>query len=139
MILLLLALQFFSPTVRTFREPEVLMSGMWVSCPEDDGEYAERARVFSLKGRALFELHLGPRDEFAIFPGELDGHVAHDDERNVLGPAYHYNDLQSATGRNWSSARLGVTFNVIALPPTRPDCYSFQIRLEHTSPLLANK
>lgn len=140
MIFLLLALQFFWPTLAKDREPNVPMAGAWVSCPEDNGEYAERAQVFSFKGRALFELHLGPRDEAAIFPGEIDGHVAHDDPRNILGPAYHYDDIETVFGgRTWSSALLGVKFNMIALPPTRPECYAYQVLLEHTPPTLAKQ
>lgn len=139
-LLLILALQFFWPTLAKDREPDTLMAGAWVSCPEDDGEYAERAQVFSFKGRPLFEFHLGPRDEFAIFPGEIDGHTDHADPRNILGPAYHYDDLKTvAGGRTWSSAQLGVRLNVIAMPPTRPECYAYQVLLEHTTPTLAHR
>jgi hypothetical protein len=137
MALLLLLLQFYLPTPLAAREPETVMQGSWVSCPQDDGDYGEKGYVFRFKGRALFELHMGPRDEFALFAGELEEHVPHSDPSNLLGPSYHFNDIQTvAGGRNWSSAQLGVRVNVVAIPPTREECYSFILLVEKDPALL---
>lgn len=96
----------------------------------EDGDYGEKALDYKTKGVPWFEIHYGPRDEFALFAGNATEHIPHDDERNLLRPAYHYGDLQTvAGGRNWSLARLAVSLNVIALPPTQPECYSFLIKL----------
>lgn len=139
--LLLLLLQFYIPAPLVSRGPETLLEGSWVSCPLDDGSYGEKAYTFKFKGKALFELHLGPRDEFALYAGELDEDVPHTDPRNLLGPAFHYNDVPTvAGGRNWSSAQLGVHFNAIAMPPTREECYAFQVLVvKDKSPLWANR
>lgn len=131
MVPLLLLLQFYLPAPLAVRAPETLLQGSWVSCPLDDGDYAEKAYVFKFKETALFELHLGPRDEFALFPGELDEHIPHTDTANLLGPAFHFTDLPTvAGGRNWSSASLGVHVNAVAIPPSREECYAFLVLVE---------
>lgn len=137
---LLLALQLYTPTLAKDRAPEVLLEGSWISCPEGD-TYAEKAYQFKFKGAVLFELHMGPRDEFALFAGGWDDDIPHTDKRNLLGPAFHYNDVPTvAGGRNWSSMTLGVHFNAIALPPSYDDCYSFVVKLEKdTSPIWAQR
>ncbi len=141
MIGFLLALQMYIPTLAKDRGPEVLMSGSWVSCPlEDSADYAEKAYKFKFKERVMFTLHLGERDEFALFAGDVDD-IPHDSPLNLLGPAFHYNDLPTvAGGRNWSSAALGVHLNVIAIPPSREECYAYIIRMEKdASPVWANR
>jgi hypothetical protein len=133
---LLLLLQFFTPAPLVMRGLETLMQGTWVSCPEDDG-YGERATDFTPKGFPWFEIHLGPRDEFAIFAGNTPQHIPHDSPLNLLRPAYHYSDTPTAAGgRNWSSAELGVRLNVVAIPPTQEDCYAFVVLLEKDRTLL---
>lgn len=140
MIPLLIALQFFWPTLAKDREPDVLMAGTWISCPGEGNDYAERAHVFTFKGHALAEFHLGPRQEFALFAGEYEEHIPHNDPRNLLGPAYSYEDLHTvAGGRTWSSAQLGLRINVIAIPPSQVDCYAFSLKVEHTVPILAKQ
>lgn len=130
MIALWLALQFL-PAPLAQRTPDTLSEGIWQSCPIEDGDYDEKALDYkSRNGAPWFEIHYGPRDEFALFVGNTPEHLDHHDDRNLLRPAYHYGDLQTvAGGRNWSFAQLGVSLNVIALPPARPECYAFLIKL----------
>ncbi len=132
MFAFLIALQIFSPAPLAQRTPDTLSAGYWESCPMDDGsgDYHERALDYKFKGRPWFEIHYGPRDEFAIFVGNTTEHIAHDDDRNILRPAYHYNDLSTAAGgRNWSFSALGVSLNVIAIPASKPECYNFTVHL----------
>ena len=110
------------------------MAGSWSSCPLDDGsgDYGEQALTFQTAHGKIpwFEIHYGPRDEFAIFTGNTPEHIDHDDARNLLRPAYHYGDLETkAGGRNWSLARLGIALNVVRLDGSHSDCYSFYITL----------
>jgi hypothetical protein len=132
MILLLFALQVFTPAPLAQRTPDTLSAGFWESCLLDDGsgDYGEKALDYQSGGKPWFEIHYGPRDSFAIFAGNTPTHIDHDDERNLLRPAYHYNDLATSFGgRNWSFAALGISLNVIALPPSKPECYNFTIQL----------
>lgn len=141
MILFLLFAQFFTPAPLAQRGPETVAEGSWVSCPIEGGDYGERALDYKSSGHPWFEIHYGPRDEFAIFAGNTDTHIDHDDARNLLRPAYRYGDVYTrAGGRNWSIASLGITLNVVALPPSQEDCYSFVTKLSRDKrPTWANR
>lgn len=121
------------------RRPNLLLKGAYASCPmpESDGEYTELAfQHTDGRGRVIWELHLGPRDELALFLGEPLEHIAHDDPRNQLLPAYHYNDVETLKGgRNWSA--LGMHLNVVRVPGSQDDCYAFFIQVTADKPLRA--
>ncbi len=136
----LLLLQWLSTTLAD-RNPDILMSGTWTSCPGADGEYEETGRIFSLNSKPLFAMHFGPRDEVALFRGGIpDAHVDHTDASNLLGPAFHYGDLPSRTGRNWSIASLGLGISMVQIPGSVAECYSFAIRItKDPSPKLAHQ
>jgi len=128
----LIALQFFTAAPLAQRTPETIAEGIWVSCPDDsDDGYAEKALDYQTKGIPWFEIHYGPRDEFAIFAGNTPEHLSHEDARNLLKPAYHYADVATvAGGRNWSLPRLGIRLNVVRLDGSYPECYTFAIQLQ---------
>ena len=132
MVSFLLALQVFLSTPAQQREPETLLSGIWTSCPDDSPEgYSERQTEFYAKnGSGWFTLDLGPREEFAVFAGTFPQHIAHDDAANLLKPAYHYGDVATATGRNWSIASLGIHLNVVAMNQNENGCYAFLLLAE---------
>ena len=47
-----------------------ILEGNWQSCQEmATGRYGERVYDHVVNGVGQFEVHLGPRREFAIFPG----------------------------------------------------------------------
>jgi hypothetical protein len=130
MITFLLALQLFIPAPLVQRGPETLSEGTWESCQQDDGDFAEKALDYKINGKPWFEIHYGPRDEFAIFAGNTDEHIAHNDDLNLLKPAFHYDDvLTVAGGRNWSIASLGIHLNVIRLQG-HLDCYTYVTKIE---------
>ena len=59
-----------APQFTSFRsDPRTILDGHWQSCSERDGTYSERVYDHVVNGVGLFEVHLGPRNEFAIFPG----------------------------------------------------------------------
>lgn len=132
MILLLALLQFYA---MTDRRPSVILEGTWASCPDRD-TYTELAYEYRASERGSFELHLGPRDSFAIFAAPIpEAHIEHDDARNLLLPAYHYADVPTKFGgRNWSLASLGVHLNVVQLHVSFDDCYMYAIKLEKATP-----
>lgn len=136
MILLWAFLQWVSMTDRS--QPTIVLEGMWTSCPDGDG-YTERIYEYRFKDKIQWSLHLGPRDEFALFAGAApDGHVDHDDVNNRLLPAFHYDDVTTKTGRHWSA--LGVHLSVSRLPGSFEDCYSFAVKAERDPfPTWANR
>jgi hypothetical protein len=102
-----------------------ILEGNWQSCRGDDGEYSELV----YDGPA-WELHLGPRDEFAFFIGhpEDDDHTNKDNKFS----AYHYKDVEAlAGGRNWSvdAGRYHLVFNAILAGGSRDECESYFIKL----------
>src|SRR5207247_601611 len=78
-VLALLALLVARPAspqlFRSFStDPRNILEGNWQSCRESDGRYSERVYDHVVNGVAQFEVHLGPRYEFALFPGVQDAH-----------------------------------------------------------------
>ena len=64
-----------------------ILEGNWQSCQETStGGYAERVYDHVVNGVPQFEVHLGPRREFAIFTGVQDEHREHDSDANLLKP-----------------------------------------------------
>lgn len=110
-------------------QPRVVFDGIFMSCPDEDS-YTERAFEYVVGKQTVWALHMGPRDEFALFAGAVpDDHVDHADARNRLAPAYHYGDLQTAVGgRSWSA--LGAHVNIVQIPGSHEDCYYFAIKVE---------
>jgi len=58
-------------------DPRHILEGNWQSCRDRDGQYAERVYDHLVNGVPLFEVHMGPRREFAIFKGVQDEHRDH--------------------------------------------------------------
>src|SRR5437762_1894813 len=46
-----------------------IVEGNWQSCREADGRYSERVYDHVINHEGRFELHMGPRREFALFKG----------------------------------------------------------------------
>ena len=63
-----------------------ILEGSWQSCQESDGRYTERVYDHVVNGVAQFEVHMGPRNEFAIFQGVQDQHRDHASPANLLTP-----------------------------------------------------
>lgn len=112
------------------------MSGYWGSCPREIGDgFEERALDFKgPKGQPWFEIHLGPRDEFALFAGNTPNHLEHDTDLNLLH-SYHFADVPPVHGaREWTPKDIGVRLIVSAIPAGEPQCYSFYIQLQKDPP-----
>src|SRR6266850_155074 len=67
-------------------DPRNVLEGNWQSCREPDGRYSERVYDHVVNGTGRFEVHMGPRREFAIFKGVQDQHRDHDSPDNLLKP-----------------------------------------------------
>lgn len=108
-------------------KPPVLHQGWWQSC---NGE--ERVLQHRVLGKFRWELHLGPRDEFALYTREVDheaGDGAHERADNLLAPAYRVGDVSTLRGdRTWH--KIGLWINVRRAGSAEDDCQSFYVRVE---------
>lgn len=121
------------PTLSQFtsfsRDSRNILEGHWQSCREADGRYAERVYDHVVNGVAQFEVHMGPRREFAIFKGVQDEHRDHASPDNLLKP-YAVTMEAGRAKRRWDIPSLNLTFNVTLAGGSRTDCESWFITLE---------
>lgn len=136
MIALLLTFATLFTPARVPQQPNVLLIGNFLSCPDnDDTSYGERIWPYIVKGTTIFALHLGPGDELALFAGpEADPHEDHDARANLLFPAYH---VGLENRRQWSIASLHVSLAVVRGGGSDPACESFFITLRSDPVTLA--
>jgi hypothetical protein len=106
-----------------------ILEGNWQSCREPDGAYGERVYDHVVNGLGQFEVHLGPRREFAIFKGVQDAHRDHASPENLLKP--HTVPMQgNKATRRWTIPSLKLAFSVSLAGGSRTDCDSWFIVLE---------
>jgi hypothetical protein len=110
-------------------DPRKVLEGSWWSCREPDGQYGERVYDHVVNGGGQFEVHLGPRREFAIFKGVQDAHRDHDSPENLLKPYRVTMDAGRAKQR-WEIPSLNLVFTVALAGGSRTDCESWFIVLE---------
>jgi hypothetical protein len=111
------------------RDPRHVLEGSWESCRDTDGRYTERVYDHVVNGVGQFEVHLGPRDEFAVFAGVQDEHRDHSASANLLNP----HRVESVGGRakqRWDLPSLGLAFTVTLAGGSRSDCESWFVVLE---------
>jgi hypothetical protein len=110
-------------------DPRKILEGNWQSCREADGQYAERVYDHVVNGVGEFEVHMGPRREFAIFSGVQDAHRDHDSPENLLKPYRVAMDAGRAK-QHWDIPSLNLSFTVTLAGGSRTDCESWFIVLE---------
>jgi hypothetical protein len=106
-----------------------ILEGNWQSCRERDGSYAERVYDHVVNGVGLFEVHMGPRREFAIFRGVQDEHRDHESPDNLLKPFRVTMDGGRAKQR-WEIPSLNLTFTATLAGGSRTDCESWYLLIE---------
>jgi hypothetical protein len=132
-LLVLVCARQASPQFTSFRsDPHTILDGHWQSCQEKDGTYSERVYDHVINGVGQFEVHLGPRNEFAIFPGVQDEHRAHSSSQNLLKPFKVPFENDRAKHR-WDVPSLGLTFTVTLAGGSFSDCDSWYITLAPAS------
>ena len=109
--------------------PRNILEGNWQSCPDSTGRYAERVYDHVVNGVAQYEVHLGPRREFAIFVGVQDAHRDHDSPENLLKP-FIVTMQGTRAQRRWEIPSLKLAFSVTLGGGSRTDCESWYILLE---------
>ena len=110
-------------------DPRHVLEGNWQSCRDRDGQYAERVYDHVVNGVGKYEVHMGPRREFAIFTGVQDVHREHESPENLLKPFRVAMDAGRAKQR-WDIPSLNLAFTVTLAGGSRTDCESWFILLE---------
>ncbi len=111
------------------RNSHAILEGNWQSCREDDGRYSERVYDHVVNGVPRFEVHMGPRREFAIFEGVQDEHRAHDSPANLLRP-YRLDVGGNLAKHEWKIPSLDLVFSATLSGGSRGDCESWYVLLE---------
>jgi hypothetical protein len=112
-----------------------VLEGNWQSCQEPPGgPYAERVYDHVVNGVGQFEVHLGPRREFAIFPGVQDEHRDHLSPDNLLRPFRVPLVDGTRAHQRWEIPSLNLVFTVTLGGGGRTDCESWYILLEPLKP-----
>ena len=111
------------------QDPRNILEGNWQSCRDRDGQYAERVYDHLVNGVGQFEVHMGPRREFAIFAGVQDAHRDHESADNLLKPFRVL--LEGGRARqHWEIPSLNLSFTVTLAGGSRTDCESWYILLQ---------
>ncbi len=106
-----------------------ILEGNWQSCREADGKYSERVYDHVVNGVGLFEVHMGPGREFAIFRGVQDEHRDHASLDNLLNP-YRVAMAAGRAKQRWEIPSLDLAFSVALGGGSRMNCDSWFIVLE---------
>ena len=110
------------------RNSSHILEGNWQSCREADGRYSERIYDHLVNGIPKFEVHMGPRREFAIFEGVQEEHRAHDSPANLLKP-YDLDAEGNLASHEWKIPSLNLVFTATLSGGSRGDCESWYILL----------
>ena len=110
-------------------DPRNILEGSWQSCPEPDGRYAERIYDHVVNGLPQFELHLGPRREFALFAKVQDDHREHDSPDNLLKP-FRVLMEGSRAQKTWEIPSLKLAFSVTMGGGSTTDCEAWYVVLK---------
>ena len=105
-----------------------ILEGNWQSCREADGRYSERVYDHVVNGVGAFEVHLGPRRDFAIFKGVQDEHRDHDSPENLLKP-FRVTFENGRAKQRWEIPSLNLVFTATLAGGSRSDCESWYILL----------
>ncbi len=106
-----------------------ILEGNWQSCRERDGQYSERVYDHVVNGVPQYEVHMGPKREFAIFKGVQDAHRDHDSPDNLLKP-YIVTMSANRARQRWEIPSMNLAFTVALSGGSRTDCDSWFILLE---------
>ena len=104
-----------------------VLEGNWQSCRQPDGTWLERV-YDHVVGTRTFELHLGPRREFALFLGVQDDHRDHASPDNLLQP-FRVPVVGTDARGHWDIPSLGLALTATLAGGSRTDCDSWFIVL----------
>ena len=129
-VMLIFVARSAAPQFTSFsRDPRNILEGHWQSCQETDGRYSERVYDHMVNGVGKFEVHLGPKDEFAIFKGVQEEHRDHSSSENLLKP-YRLRLEGGRAKQRWEIPSLNLAFTATLAGGSRMECESWFIVLE---------
>jgi hypothetical protein len=111
-------------------DPRNILEGNWQSCLQREGFYSERVYDHLLNGVGRFEVHMGPRREFAIFKDVQEAHRSHDSPENLLKPNFRVPLEAGRAKQVWEIPSLNLKFTVTLAGGSRMDCESWFVLLE---------
>jgi hypothetical protein len=111
------------------RGSQSILEGNWQSCREADGRYSERVYDHVVNGAGQFEVHMGPRNEFAIFERVQDEHRDHASSDNLLSP-YRVAMESGRARQRWEIPQHNLALTVTLAGGSRTDCDSWFVLLE---------
>ena len=109
-------------------DPRNILEGNWQSCQQQDGRYAEKIYDHYVNSVPQFEVHLGPRREFAIFKGVQEEHREHDSPDNLLKP-FRVSMQGTRARQHWEIPSLHLSLTVSLGGGSTMDCESWYILL----------
>ena len=109
-------------------DPRNVLEGNWQSCLQSDGQYAEKIYDHYVNSVPQFEVHLGPKREFAIFKGVQEEHRDHESHDNLLRPFRVVMEGSRARQR-WEVPSLNLSFTVSLGGGSTMDCESWYVVL----------
>lgn len=109
-------------------DPRNILEGNWQSCQQPDGQYAEKIYDHFVNGVPQFEVHLGPRREFAIFKSVQEEHREHDSRDNLLQP-FRVPMEAGRARQHWEIPALNLSFTAALGGGSTMDCESWYIVL----------
>ena len=109
-------------------DPRNILEGNWQSCQQQDGRYAEKIYDHYVNSVPQFEVHLGPRREFAIFKGVQEEHRDHESPENLLKPFRVLMEGGRAR-QHWDIPSLNLSFTVSLGGGSTMDCESWYVLL----------
>jgi hypothetical protein len=110
------------------KDPTHILEGNWQSCRQADGTYGERVYDHVVNGIPKFEVHMGPKREFAIFEGVQAEHREHGSTLNLLKP-YSLDVEGNLASHEWKIPSLNLVFTASLAGGSRGDCESWYILL----------
>jgi hypothetical protein len=120
-----------SPQFTPFaHDAATILEGNWQSCREADGRFTERVYDHVVNGVGRFEVHMGPRNEFAMFNEVQDDHREHTSGDNLLKPSSVPMESGPRATQRWEVPSLGVALTVTLAGGFRTDCESWFVVLE---------
>ena len=109
-------------------DPRNVLEGNWQSCLQSDGQYAEKIYDHYVNSVPQFEVHLGPKREFAIFKGIQEEHRDHESHENLLQP-FRVVMQGSRAQQRWDIPLLNLRFTVSLGGGSTMDCESWYVVL----------
>ena len=112
------------------KNQKVILEGNWQSCQLAYGIYNEQIfDYYDIKRKPIFEFHMGPENEFALFKGIQDEHRDHNLLTNLLR-IQEAKIVENQGNQQWNIPSLNLHIAVVLTSGSRDDCQHWWVVLE---------